>query len=84
MVWTGNDDNSKVKSNESKISKKIWANTIVNIKDNTKTWYEIPDGITLDLIDPYTGLSKNNGYICYFENGSEPSFNKLFKDTFLN
>ena len=84
MVWTGNDDNSKVKSNESKISKKIWANTIVNIKDNTKTWYEIPEDITLDLIDPYTGLSKNNGYICYFENGSEPSFNKLFKDTFLN
>ncbi len=77
MVWAGNDDNSKVKSIDSKITKKIWANTIENIKDNKKTWYEIPNGITIDTIDPYSGESKINGHICYYEKGSEPSFNYI-------
>ena len=77
MVWAGNDDNSKVKSIDSKITKKIWANTIENIKGNKKTWYEIPNGITIDTIDPYSGESKINGHICYYEKGSEPSFNYI-------
>ncbi len=75
MVWTGNDDNSKVLSKDSKISKKIWANTIINIPNNKKGWYEIPDNITVDTIDPYSGDEKTNGYICYYEKGSEPNYN---------
>ena len=75
MVWAGNDDNSNVKSGESKITKRIWANTINNIKDNNKTWYDIPTGITADTIDPISGEEKIKGYLCYYEKGSEPSYN---------
>lgn len=75
MTWAGNDNNDKVKSNESKITKKIWAKTINNIKDNNKTWYDIPPGITLDTIDTISGNYKENGYVCYYEKGSEPSYN---------
>ena len=77
MVWTGNDDNSKVNSNDSIISKKIWSNTIVNIKDNHKGWYDIPDGITLSTIDVNSGYFKPNGYICYYEKGSEPDYKTI-------
>ena len=83
MVWNGNDNNDEVKSNESKISKRIWAKTITNIKDNTKTWYNIPSGITIDSIDTISGEYKNNGYICYYEKGSEPSYNADF-EMFIN
>ena len=74
MVWAGNDDNSKVNNNESKITKKIWANTINNIKDNNHDWYDIPKGIVIDTIDPISGKYKKDGYVCYYEKGSEPSF----------
>jgi len=74
MVWTGNDDNSKVNSNESKISKKIWSQTITSIKTNKKEWYDIPDGITISTIDPFSGEYKIKGYACYFEKGSEPNY----------
>ncbi len=75
MVWAGNDDNSKVKNSDSKISKKIWAKTINNISDNNKTWYEIPDSITASIINPISGEVSKNGFICYFEKGSEPTYN---------
>ena len=75
MVWAGNDDNSKVNSSDYKITKKIWANTINNIKDNNKTWYDIPSSITSAIINPITGQLSNNGVICYFEKGTEPSYN---------
>ena len=77
MVWSGNDDNTKVKPSETKITKKIWSQTITNIKNNTKTWYDIPDGITLSTINPFTGNFKPNGYICYYEKGSEPAYNSI-------
>ena len=85
MVWTGNDKNEKVKSSESKITKKIWANTITNITNNKKSWYDIPQGITLDLIDPINGEKKENGYVCYYEKGSEPEFSySKYIDIILN
>ncbi len=77
LIWAGNDDNSKVKNNESKITKQIWAKTITNIKDNNNTWYNIPKGIVFDTIDPITGKYKKDGYICYYIKGSEPSYELL-------
>ena len=73
MVWTGNDNNEKVKPEESKISKKIWSKTMKKI-DKNKTWYEIPNGLTATLINPITGEIDDNGYLCYFEKGSEPTY----------
>ena len=78
MVWTGNDDNSKVSSNDYKITKKIWANTIENIHDNKKTWYEMPSSLTPVMIDPISGNLSNSGFICYYEKGTEPSYNSEF------
>ncbi len=75
MVWNGNDNNSNVKSSESKISKKIWANTITKLDNYDDSWYDIPKGITAYIIDPINGeLSSNNGYVCYYEKGSEPDY----------
>ena len=74
MTWAGNDNNDKVKSIDSKITKRIWAKTISNIRENSKSWYEIPKGVTIDTIDPLTGNYKENGYACFYEKGSEPSF----------
>lgn len=85
MVWAGNDDNSEVKSKDSKITKKIWAKTITNIKTNTKGWYDIPNEITISTIDPLTGKIKKNGIPCYFLKGSEPNFESLeFFDKITN
>ena len=77
MVWTGNDDNSKVENKDSKITKKIWAKTINNIKTNSKEWYETPKNITLSKIDPLSGKLKDNGITCYYIKGSEPNFTSL-------
>lgn len=73
MVWTGNDNNNDVKSNESQISKKIWSKTMNKI-DKTKSWYDIPYKITAKTIDPISGNISNNGILCYFEEGSEPNY----------
>ena len=77
MVWAGNDDNSEVNPNDSIITKQIWAKTITSLKNNTKSWYELPKGITMNPIDPLSGKVKSNGIPCYFENGSEPGFETI-------
>lgn len=78
LVWAGNDDNSKVKSKDSKITKKIWAKTISTIKDNKNEWYDIPKGITAAAIDPISGEINSNGFVCYYEKGSEPNYVDLY------
>ena len=85
LVWAGNDNNTKVKSSESKITKKIWAETINNIYDNTHSWYEVPTYITASVIDPISGKISKNGFICYYEKGTEPTFDyDLYLDFFAN
>lgn len=78
LVWAGNDDNSEVKSKDSKITKKIWAKTISTIKDNKNEWYDIPKGITASAIDPISGEINSNGFVCYYEKGSEPNYIDLY------
>ena len=78
LVWAGNDDNSEVKSKDSKITKKIWAKTISTIKDNKNEWYDIPKGITATAIDPISGEINSNGFVCYYEKGSEPNYIDLY------
>lgn len=74
MIWMGNDDNSKVKSKDSKLSKIIWAKTISSL-DNSDSWYDIPSGVTSNIINPISGeLADSSGVVCYYEKGSEPSF----------
>ena len=78
LVWAGNDDNSEFKSKDSKITKKIWAKTISTIKDNKNEWYDIPKGITAAAIDPISGEINSNGFVCYYEKGSEPNYVDLY------
>ena len=85
LVWAGNDDNTDVKSKDSKITKKIWAKTITSIKDNKNEWYEIPKGITASSINSISGEPNSNGFVCYYEKGSEPTYDLNFsniKDSF--
>lgn len=76
MVWAGNDNDNKIKNSESKITKKIWAKTMNNINVDPK-WYEIPSGITGEEINPITGNSDKNGVLCFYEKGTEPSYNYI-------
>mgnify|MGYP002560511380 FL=1 len=80
LVWAGNDDNSKVKSSESRITKYIWANTITNLDVNKKEWYDIPKGVTSSVIDPISGDVSAKGFVCYYEKGTEPNYvyNNIF------
>ena len=80
LVWAGNDDNTDVKSKDSKITKKIWAKTITSIKDNKNEWYDIPKGITASSIDSISGESSTNGFVCYYEKGSEPTYDINFSN----
>ena len=80
LVWAGNDDNTDVKSKDSKITKKIWAKTITSIKDNKNEWYEIPKGITATSINSISGESSSNGFVCYYEKGSEPTYDINFSN----
>ncbi len=80
LVWAGNDDNSKVKSSESRITKYIWANTITNLDINKKEWYDIPKGVTSSVIDSISGDVSAKGFVCYYEKGTEPNYvyNNIF------
>ena len=74
------DNNSKVKSSESRITKYIWANTITNLDVNKKEWYDIPKGVTSSVIDPISGDVSAKGFVCYYEKGTEPNYvyNNIF------
>ena len=80
LVWAGNDDNTDVKSKDSKITKKIWSKTITSIKDNKNEWYDIPKGITAASINSISGEPNSNGFICYYEKGSEPTYDLNFSN----
>lgn len=73
MVWAGNDNNKEVLSSESKITKKIWAKTISKIETDKNEWYTIPNGIIATTINAINGNYDKNGYVCFFEKGSEPN-----------
>ena len=77
MVWAGNDDNSNVKANDAKITKKIWAKTITNIKDNNNNWYDMPKNITVSTIDPLSGKYDGKGIVCYYKKGTEPNYDSV-------
>ena len=75
MVWTGEDNNLKVESNYSKISKNIWADTVENIlKDKEDNWYTQPQNVDALYLDPVTGkyTDDSNGSLFYFLKGTEP------------
>ena len=76
MVWTGEDNNLEVKSNYSKISKNIWADTVENVlKNREENWYNQPQNIDALYLDPVTGedADEGNGSLFYFLRGTAPA-----------
>ena len=73
MVWTGLDDNGKMDSKYSKITKTIWAdateNSLINKEDE---WYNLPQNIDAVMLDPISGKYDDDGSLFYFLKGTEP------------
>lgn len=79
-VWTGYDDNRKLKK-EYKYAKNIWASTIEGyLRDKKQNWYKKPDDVSGVLTDLKTGkVATNNSKlkkILYFKKGTEPDNQK--------
>ena len=75
LVWTGNDNNEKISSSYSKITKYIWADTVEAIlKDKEESWYEKPQNVNAVYLDPVSGenVVDENGVLFYFLKGTEP------------
>jgi len=76
LVWTGEDNNSKVDSKYSSISKNIWADTIEAIlENNDNSWYKMPQNVEAMFLDPVSGkiTTENNGSLFYFLKGTSPN-----------
>lgn len=88
MVWNGYDDNRDTSSNQSKITKRIWARTIESILENSDSnWYDIPSGVTASLVNPVSGQLSESGKktLLFYIKGTEPSINSnAFNKLFLN
>lgn len=88
MVWNGYDDNRDTSSNQSKITKRIWARTIESILENSdSSWYDIPSGVTASLVNPVSGQLSESGKktLFFYIKGTEPSINSnAFNKLFLN
>ena len=88
MVWNGYDDNRDTSSNQSKITKRIWARTIESILENSdSSWYDIPSGVTAYLVNPVSGQLSESGKktLLFYIKGTEPSINSnAFNKLFLN
>ena len=88
MVWNGYDDNRDTSSNQSKITKRIWARTIEGILENSdSSWYDIPSGVTASLVNPVSGQLSESGKktLLFYIKGTEPSINSnAFNKLFLN
>lgn len=85
-VWTGYDDNKKLKKSEYKYSKNIWADTIENyLRDKEASWYEKPDNVVGVLTNLETGEVATNDSkmkkILYYIKGSEPGHKSKIKGT---
>ena len=88
MVWNGYDDNRDTSSNQSKITKRIWARTIESILENSdSSWYDIPSGVAASLVNPVSGQLSESGKktLLFYIKGTEPSINSnAFNKLFLN
>ena len=76
LVWTGEDNNSKIDSKYSSITKNIWADTIESILENKEeNWYQIPQNVEAVYLEPVSGqiTNENNGSLFYFLKGTSPN-----------
>lgn len=76
LVWTGNDNNEKLNSNYSKITKNIWVDaTEAYLKDKEDNWYETPQNVVSEILDAVSGEKAGDpkkSAVFYFLKGTEP------------
>ena len=80
-IWVGYDDNSKLKENDYKYIKKIWAKTMEEyLKDKDNTWYSKPNDVIGVFVDPITGKLADSKTkkrkLFYYIIGTEPTNNE--------
>ena len=77
-IWIGYDNNKNLISNDTKISKNIWADTMENyLRDKKDSWYNKPDDIISVIINPLNGyIATNNSKkkkAVYYLKGTVPT-----------
>ena len=76
LVWTGDDNNSKIDNKYSSITKNIWADTIESLLINKEeSWYQMPQNVEAMYLEPVSGkiTNENNGSLFYFLKGTTPN-----------
>ena len=82
-IWTGYDDNSILKSGDSKYHKDIWIESMEGYFEDKETeWYDIPNNIVGVLVNPLTGeIAKSEDKkkkLFYFLKGTEPYIDNVY------
>ena len=77
-VWVGYDNNKKIKNNDSKYAKNIWADTMENyLRDKNDSWYKKPKDIVSVIVNPLNGnLATNKSpkkKVIYYLKGTQPT-----------
>ena len=76
-IWVGYDNNDKLKENDYKYIKKIWAKTMESIlKEKNNTWYSKPKDVVGVFVDPITGALNEKAKkkkLFYYVVGTEPT-----------
>ena len=77
LVWTGNDDNSELSKDYSKITKEIWVDSTEGyLNDFDDIWYETPENVVGTILDAVSGepaKESKKSTLFYFLKGTEPS-----------
>ena len=79
-IWSGYDDSNESDVSDGKPLRQIWADTMEDyFKGKKDKWYDTPDNVVGELVDPITGDSPkdaNKATIFYYIKGTEPSYNQ--------
>lgn len=77
-IWTGYDDNSKIKNSVTKYIKNIWADVLEEYnKNNNDSWYAQPNDVIAVELNPTTGMiASGNEYKkrLYFKKNNLPFY----------
>lgn len=77
-IWTGYDDNSKIKNSVTKYIKNIWADVLEEYnKNNNNSWYTQPNDVIGIELNPTTGMiASSNEYKkrLYFKKNNLPFY----------
>ena len=78
-MWSGYDNNKESELKNGKELRHMWRDIVEEyLKDETDTWYDIPDNVVGVLVDPIAGTPANKNTkkstIFYYIKGTEPTF----------